>query len=92
MAPGAGERDHRRPRRRAGRGGGLRGPGPGPRRRVGFLAGRGRLEEAEPLLAALDAGGEAGAVARARYQVANARMREAFGLLARGELGKAGRR
>jgi mxaK protein len=65
-------------------------PAPVLTARVGFLAGRGRLEEAEPLLAALDAGGDPGAVARARYLVANARMREAFGQLALGELGKAG--
>lgn len=65
-------------------------PAPVLAARVGFLAGRGRWEEAEPLLAALDAIGESGAVARARYQIANARMREAFGLLARGDLGKAG--
>lgn len=65
-------------------------PAPVLAARVGFVAGRGRWEEAEPLLAALDARGETGAIARSRYQIANARMREAFGLLARGELGKAG--
>ncbi|WP_449410371.1 MxaK protein [Methylobacterium komagatae] len=58
--------------------------------RVGFLAARGRWEEAEPLLSALDAIGESGVIARARYQIANARMRAAFGLLSRGELDKAG--
>lgn len=58
--------------------------------RVAFLAKRGRLDEAEPLLSVLEAGDDRGDLARARYALANARMRESFGLLARGELDKAG--
>lgn len=65
-------------------------PAPVLAARVGFLAGRGRLDEAEPMLAALDASGDTAVIARAHYQIANARMREAFGLLSRGDLGKAG--
>jgi mxaK protein len=58
--------------------------------RIAFLAKRGRLDEAEPLLAGLQGGDDRGDLARARYALANARMRDAFGLLARGELDKAG--
>lgn len=58
--------------------------------RVAFLAKRGRLDEAEPLLPGLEAGDDREDLARARYVLANARMRDAFGLLARGELDKAG--
>ena len=58
--------------------------------RVGYLAGHGRLEETEPLVAALDRAGAADAASRARYRIANARMRAAFALLTRGALDKAG--
>lgn len=57
--------------------------------RVAFLAKRGRWDEAEPLLSGLEAGDDRADLARARYALANARMREAFGLLARSELDKA---
>jgi mxaK protein len=58
--------------------------------RLGYLAGHGRLEETEPLIAALDRAGGDDAASRARYRVANARMRDAFGLLTRGAIDKAG--
>lgn len=58
--------------------------------RVGYLAGHGRLVETEPLVAALDRMGASDAASRARYRVANARMREAFTLLTRGAIDKAG--
>jgi mxaK protein len=58
--------------------------------RIGYLAGHGQLEETEPLVAALDRSGASDAASRARYRVANARMREAFTLLTRGALDKAG--
>jgi mxaK protein len=65
-------------------------PGPVLAARVAFLAKRGRLDEVEPLLSGLEAGDDRGNLARARYTLANARLRDAFGLLARGELDKAG--
>ena len=58
--------------------------------RIGYLAGHGRLAETEPLVAALDRMGASDAASRARYRVANARMREAFTLLTRGAIDKAG--
>lgn len=58
--------------------------------RIQFLARRERLEETEPLVAALDAGGAPEAAARARYVVANARVRKAFALIGNGDLDKAG--
>ena len=58
--------------------------------RIGYLAGHGRLAETEPLVAVLDRMGASDAASRARYRVANARMREAFTLLTRGAIDKAG--
>ncbi|MEH3120165.1 MAG: MxaK protein [Methylorubrum populi] len=58
--------------------------------RTKFLAFRDRLGEAEPLLETLDRRGAAEASARARYIVANARIRQAFLLIERSELDKAG--
>ncbi len=58
--------------------------------RVKFLAARDRLEEAEPLLESLDRSGASDGAARARYVLANARVRNAFDLIGRGELDKAG--
>lgn len=58
--------------------------------RTKFLAFRDRLGEAEPLLETLDSRRSADAAARARYIVANARIREAFRLIERSELDKAG--
>lgn len=58
--------------------------------RVKFLAFRDRLNEAEPLLETLDNRRSGDAAARARYIVANARIREAFRLIERSELDKAG--
>jgi mxaK protein len=58
--------------------------------RTKFLAARDRLEEAEPLLESLDRRGAADGAARARYVLANARVRKAFDLIGRGELDKAG--
>ncbi len=58
--------------------------------RTRFLAARDRLEEAEPLLESLDRNGAADGAARARYVLANARVRKAFDLIGRGELDKAG--
>lgn len=58
--------------------------------RTKFLAFRDRLGEAEPLLETLDHRHSADAAARARYIVANARIREAFRLIERSELDKAG--
>jgi mxaK protein len=57
--------------------------------RIGFLAARDRLGETEPLVDALDRGGADPEAARARYVIANARMRQAFALIGRGELDKA---
>lgn len=58
--------------------------------RTQFLAARDRLGEAEPLLDTLDRRGAAEAAARARYAVANARIRQAFLRIERSELDKAG--
>ena len=58
--------------------------------RVKFLAFRDRLGETEPLLETLDNRRSGDAAARARYIVANARIREAFRLIERSELDKAG--
>ncbi|PXW53311.1 mxaK protein [Methylobacterium sp. B4] len=58
--------------------------------RIAFLAVRDRLGETEPLIESLDRRGAAGASARARYVAANARIREAFRLIERSELDKAG--
>ncbi|CAO4175590.1 MxaK protein [Methylorubrum populi] len=58
--------------------------------RTQFLAARDRLGEAEPLLDTLDRRSAAEAAARARYAVANARIRQAFLLIERSELDKAG--
>ena len=58
--------------------------------RIKFLAFRDRLGETEPLLETLDSRRSADASARARYVVANARIREAFRLIERSELDKAG--
>ena len=58
--------------------------------RIKFLAFRDRLGETEPLLETLDSRRSADASARARYIVANARIREAFRLIERSELDKAG--
>ncbi|WP_430911587.1 MxaK protein [Methylobacterium sp. sgz302541] len=58
--------------------------------RVQHLAVRGRTEEIEPLIDALDRRGETDKAARARYALANARLRQAFGHLERGELDPAG--
>lgn len=69
---------------------GIGAPAPLLLARIGYLAGHGRLEETEPLVAALDRAGAADAASRARYRIANARMRDAFGLLTRGALDKAG--
>ncbi|KQT60996.1 MxaK protein [Methylobacterium sp. Leaf456] len=58
--------------------------------RTKFLAARDRLEEAEPLLEGLDRSGATDGAARARYVLANARVRKAFDLIGRGDLDKAG--
>ncbi|MRI54191.1 MxaK protein [Methylobacterium sp. DB1607] len=58
--------------------------------RTKFLAFRDRLNETEPLLETLDSRRSAEAAARARYILANARIREAFRLIERSELDKAG--
>ena len=58
--------------------------------RVRFLAKRDRLGETEPLVAALDRANAPETAARARYLVANARVRDAFTLITRSELDKAG--
>ena len=58
--------------------------------RIRFLAQRDRLGETEPLIAALDRANAPEAAARARYLVANARVRNAFTLITRSELDKAG--
>lgn len=65
-------------------------PGPLLVARVKFLARRDRLDEAEPLLESLDRRGSPEQAARARYSVANARIREAFRMIERSELDKAG--
>ncbi|MCX7333579.1 MAG: MxaK protein, partial [Hyphomicrobiales bacterium] len=57
--------------------------------RIGFLAARDRLGETEPLLDALDRAGAVREAARARYVIGNARMRQAFALIGRGDLDKA---
>ncbi|MDV2982912.1 UNVERIFIED_CONTAM: MxaK protein [Methylobacteriaceae bacterium AG10] len=58
--------------------------------RTKFLAFRDRLGETEPLLETLERRRSAEVAARARYVVANARIREAFRLIERSELDKAG--
>lgn len=57
--------------------------------RIGFLAARDRLGETEPLLDALDRAGAVREAARARYVIGNARMRQAFALIGRGDLDRA---
>ena len=69
---------------------GLDAPAPVLVARVRFLAQRDRLGETEPLIAALDRANASEAAARARYLVANARVRDAFTLITRSELDKAG--
>lgn len=58
--------------------------------RVQHLARREATEEIEPLIEALDRRGEVDGAARARYALANARLRQAFGHLERGNLDPAG--
>ncbi|MFD1301475.1 MxaK protein [Methylobacterium marchantiae] len=58
--------------------------------RVQHLARRGVVEEIEPLIEALDRLGETDRSARARYALANARLRQAFDHLERGDLDPAG--
>ncbi|WP_019904715.1 hypothetical protein [Methylobacterium sp. 77] len=58
--------------------------------RVQHLARRGVAEEIEPLIEALDRKSETDRSARARYALANARLRQAFGHLERGDLDPAG--
>ncbi|GEP07079.1 MxaK protein [Methylobacterium oxalidis] len=58
--------------------------------RILQLARRGAIEEAEGLIDALADEGEPGLVARARYGLANARLRRAFAHIERGELDPAG--
>lgn len=58
--------------------------------RVQHLARRGVTEEIEPLIDVLDRRGEPDRSARARYALANARLRQAFGYLERGDLDPAG--
>ncbi|MGU3662985.1 MxaK protein [Methylobacterium sp. A49B] len=65
-------------------------PAPVLAARVRFLAQRDRLGETEPLVAALDRAEAPESAARARYLVANARVRDAFTLITRGALDKAG--
>ncbi|MGU3538800.1 MxaK protein [Methylobacterium sp. A54F] len=57
--------------------------------RIGFLATRERIAETEPLVEALDRRAP-GLAARARYRVANARMRRALALLTANDLDRAG--
>ena len=54
--------------------------------RIRFLAARERLEEAEPLIAALDRGGSSVLRALAQVSLGNARLRQAFAKLEAGEL------
>lgn len=58
--------------------------------RVLFLAARDRLVEAEPLVEAIERRGDAQASARARYILANARLRQALNHLTRNETDPAG--
>lgn len=58
--------------------------------RVQFLTYRDRLEEAEPLIEAIERAGEADLAARARYAMANARLRKAFDHLAKNDIDPAG--
>ena len=58
--------------------------------RVLFLARRDRLEEAAPLVEAIGRAGEPDLTARAHFVVANSRLRQAFGHLARNDLDPAG--
>lgn len=58
--------------------------------RVLFLTYRDRLEEAEPLVEAIERAGEPDLAARARYAAANARLRQAFGHLAKNNIDPAG--
>nr|WP_246696711.1 MxaK protein [Methylobacterium planeticum] len=58
--------------------------------RTQFLTLRGRTEEAEAVIEALERRGDPDRVARARYALANARLRGAFGHLERNDLDPAG--
>lgn len=58
--------------------------------RVQFLTFRDRLEEAEPLIEAIERARDADLSSRARYAIANARLRQAFGHLARNDIDPAG--
>ncbi|GEP01217.1 MxaK protein [Methylobacterium haplocladii] len=58
--------------------------------RIQVLSRRDRLEEAEGLVEALDRRGQPDLAARARYAMANARLRQAFGHLSRNDIDPAG--
>ncbi len=58
--------------------------------RTQFLSRRDRLEEAEPLVEAIERHGDPDLSARARYSIANARLRQAFERLSRSDLDPAG--
>ncbi|MCE4224501.1 MxaK protein [Methylobacterium sp. C25] len=58
--------------------------------RILFLARRDRLEEAETLVQTLERRDEADGSARARYAMANSRLRQAFGHLSRNDIDPAG--
>ncbi|TNC14030.1 MxaK protein [Methylobacterium terricola] len=57
--------------------------------RIRFLAARDRLDEAEPLTAALDGGGAPALRALAQIALGNARLRQAFARLEAGDLERA---
>lgn len=58
--------------------------------RIQFLAKRDRLDEAEALIGPIERHADADALSRARYAMANSRMRQAFAHLTRGNIDPAG--
>ncbi len=58
--------------------------------RLQFLAQRDRLDEAEALIGPIEHHADADLIARARFFLANARLRQAFGHLSRGNIDPAG--
>ena len=58
--------------------------------RLQFLAERDRVDEAEALIGPIEQQGDSAILSRARYAMANARLRQAFGHLTRGNIDPAG--
>ena len=58
--------------------------------RIEFLLRQGRIDEAQPLVAGLDRAGPDSIAADAHYELANARLRQAFDEMTRGKLDAAG--